>query len=51
VRRAFKAFDGKFLTGIGKRILGRYFIDGGKRQPVILRILRSNLYALWMEAM
>lgn len=30
VRRAFKAFDDKFLTGIGKKILGRYFIDGGK---------------------
>ncbi len=30
VRRAFKAFDDTFLTGIGKKILDRYFIKGGK---------------------
>ena len=30
MRRAFKAFDDKFETGIGKKILDQYFIDGGK---------------------
>jgi len=30
VRRAFKAFDDTFETGIGKKILDRYFLEGGK---------------------
>ena len=30
IRRAFKAFDEKFQTGIGKKILDNYFIEGGK---------------------
>jgi nitronate monooxygenase len=30
VRRALKAFDEKFGIGIGKKILDRYFLEGGK---------------------
>lgn len=30
VRRAFKAFDEQFQTGIGQKILDHYFIEGGK---------------------
>jgi len=30
VRRALAAFDARFGTAIGRRILDRYFIDGGK---------------------
>jgi len=30
IRRALTAFDEKFATGIGKKILDRYFVEGGK---------------------
>lgn len=30
VQRALNAFDEKFATGIGKKILDRYFLEGGK---------------------